>query len=111
MGFSEKAQVEGGFESDHNRKWVIAGIALRAPLKPIYTVPVVEKEQKEEAEAEECSTTPTSVESRIPTTLTCPPAPRKRKPSSKCNYRGVVREFFTPPDLETVFMRHVERAN
>nr|ACU17656.1 unknown [Glycine max] len=48
MGFSEKAQLEGAFDSDtnnNNRKWVIAGIALRAPLKPIYTIPM-EKEQR-----------------------------------------------------------------
>ncbi|XP_061358537.1 cyclin-dependent protein kinase inhibitor SMR6-like [Gastrolobium bilobum] len=109
MGLSEKLQVEGGFESD-NRKWVITGIALRAPLKPIYTIPV-EKGQEEDTETEECSTTPKGVESKIPTPFTCPPAPSKRKTSLKCNYRGVVREFFTPPDLETVFIRHVERAN
>lgn len=108
MGFSETAQVEGSFESD-TKKWVIAGIALRAPLKPIYTIPVdKEQQQQEEVEAEEeCCTTPTSVESRIPTTLTCPPAPRKPKPSPKFNFK----EFFTPPDLETVFMRHAEKAN
>ncbi|KAL2344380.1 hypothetical protein Fmac_005665 [Flemingia macrophylla] len=111
MGLSEKAQVEGGFDSDSKRKWVIAGIALRAPLKPIYTIPVEKEEQEVETETEECSTTPTSVESKIPTSFTCPPAPRKRKHSFKCNYRGVVREFFTPPDLETVFTRHVEKAN
>lgn len=113
MGLSEKAQVEGGFDSDSNRKWVIAGIALRAPLKPIYTIPVEKEEHGVQVETtEECSTTPTSVESKIPTPFTCPPAPRKRKPSYKCNYRrGVVREFFTPPDLETVFIRHVEKAN
>ena len=36
----------------------------------------------------------------------------KRKPSLKCNYRGGgAREFFTPPDLETVFIRHVERTS
>ncbi|KAK7317645.1 hypothetical protein RJT34_02056 [Clitoria ternatea] len=111
MGFSEKSQAEGGFESENgNKKWVIAGIALRAPLKPIYTISV-EKEQKEEVETVECSTTPTSVESKIPTPFTCPPAPRKRKSSLKCNYRGVVREFFTPPELDTVFIRHIERAN
>ncbi|XP_057751401.1 cyclin-dependent protein kinase inhibitor SMR6-like [Arachis stenosperma] len=120
MGLSEKAaQVDGGFDSDHsNRKWVIAGISLRAPLKPINTTTLdIDRDQKEEeaetgAEAEdECTTTPTSVESRIPTILTCPPAPKKkRKPSSKCNnFRGVgvIREFFNPPDLETVFIRHV----
>lgn len=116
MGFSEKTQLEGGLESE-NRKWVIAGIALRGPLKPIYTIPAVEKvaEQQEEdqgdmMEEEECysSTTPKGEEARIPTTLTCPPAPRKQKPSLKCNYRGGgAREFFTPPDLETVFIRHV----
>ena len=106
MGFSEKPQVEGGFDSDTNRKWVIAGIALRPPLKPIYTVPV-EKEHKEEDDTQEFSTTPTAVESKIPTPFTCPPPPRKPKPSFKCNYRAVVQDFFTPPDLETVFIRHV----
>ncbi|TKY69907.1 hypothetical protein E2542_SST06190 [Spatholobus suberectus] len=105
MGFSEKPQVE---ESD-SRKWVIAGIALRAPLKQIYTT--VEKEEQDEGDMEECSTTPKEEEAKIPTTLKCPPAPRKRKPSLKCNYRGGAREFFAPPDLETVFIRHVERAN
>ncbi|KAJ7953566.1 Cyclin-dependent protein kinase inhibitor SMR6 [Quillaja saponaria] len=115
MGFSEKAQNDGGFESDTNRKWVIAGIALRAPLKPLYTIPV-EKVQTDDhinGDVEECSTTPTGEESRIKTTLTCPPAPRKRKPSlNKFNYGGSnVREFFNPPDLETVFIRHIERAN
>ncbi|KAI4328180.1 hypothetical protein L6164_020558 [Bauhinia variegata] len=108
MGFSEKAQVDGGFESD-NRKWVIAGIALRAPLKPIYTIPAEKPPTVDDGETEECSTTPTGEEARIPTALRCPPAPRKRKPSLKCNYRaGGVREFFTPPDLETVF---IQRAN
>ena len=105
MGFSEKAlQVDGGLETE-GKKWVIAGIPLRAPLKPIHTNPA-EKEWDGTGEAqEECSTTPTGEESRIPTRLTCPPpAPRKRKPSFKCNYGGV-REFFTPPDLETVFMQ------
>ncbi|RDY06815.1 Cyclin-dependent protein kinase inhibitor SMR6, partial [Mucuna pruriens] len=99
MGFSEKPQVE---ESD-SRKWVIAGISLRAPLKPIYTTTTVEKEEQDElGDMEECSTTPKGEEAKIPTSLKCPPAPRKRKPSLKCNYRGGAREFFTPPDLETL---------
>ncbi|KAJ1399512.1 cyclin-dependent protein kinase inhibitor SMR6 [Sesbania bispinosa] len=111
MGFSEKAQVEGGLESE-TRKWVIAGITLRSPLKPIYTIPVEKTEQVEGGDMEEecsTSTTPKGEEARIPTTLTCPPPPRKRKSSLKCNYRGGggAREFFTPPDLETVFIRHV----
>uniref|UniRef100_A0A2P2IWJ2 Cyclin-dependent protein kinase inhibitor SMR6 n=1 Tax=Rhizophora mucronata TaxID=61149 RepID=A0A2P2IWJ2_RHIMU len=104
MGISEKPQVDGGLEFD-GKKWVIAGISLRAPLKPIYTNPV-----EKDSESEECSTTPTGEEARIPAISTCPPAPRKRKATLKCNYSGV-KEFFTPPDLETVFIRHVERAN
>jgi hypothetical protein len=108
---SEKSQVEGGIDSENNRKWVIAGISLRAPLKPIFTIPS-EKEQPKEEETEECST-PTSEESKIPTLFTCPPAPRKQKSSLKWNYHndGIVREFFKSPDLESVFIRHVESAN
>ena len=112
MRFPEKSQVEGGLESDNSRKWVIAGISLRAPLKPIYTTVSVEKTLPDDGDTnQECSTTPTAEEARIPTPLTCPPAPRKRKPSSKCGYNGGVREFFNPPDLESVFIRNVERAN
>lgn len=115
MGYSEKAQVvEGGFESENNsRKWVIPGIALRAPLKPIQTNSIEKEQQKEEeVEIEECST-PTNEESKIPTSFTCPPAPRKQKSSLKRNYHssGVIREFFKAPDLENVFIRHVESAN
>ncbi|CAL0331531.1 unnamed protein product [Lupinus luteus] len=106
MGFSEKPQVE---ESD-NKKWIIHGIALRASLKPIYTIPV-QKEGEGDTEEECSTTTPTGEEARVPTTLTCPPAPKKRKPSLKCNYRGGgAREFFNPPDLETIFIRQTERA-
>ncbi|KAK6922269.1 hypothetical protein RJ641_012776 [Dillenia turbinata] len=95
-------------ESDA-KKWVIAGITLRSPLKLICANPAV-KDLECDAESEECLTTPTSEEARIPTGLTCPPAPKKRKASSsRCNYSGV-REFFHPPDLESVFMRNVERA-
>ncbi|KAB1207857.1 hypothetical protein CJ030_MR7G004121 [Morella rubra] len=102
MGFSKKAlQVDGGVETD-GTNWVIAGIPLRAPLKPIYTNPVEDWEGSDGRE--ERVTTPTGVDARIPTKLTCPPAPKKRKPSLKCNY-GRVKEFFTPPDLETVFMQ------
>lgn len=122
MGYSEKAQVEGAIESENSRKWVIAGVSLRTPLKPILTIPIEkqqQQQQKQEEEVdvvieEECST-PTSEESKIPTLFTCPPAPRKQKSSFKLNRNyhgrsGVVREFFTAPDLETVFVRHVETA-
>ncbi|EEF34476.1 conserved hypothetical protein [Ricinus communis] len=97
MGFSGKTQVDNGLELD-SKKWVIAGIPLRAPLKPIYTKPVVEKESDQN---DECSTTPTSEQARTPARLMCPPAPKKRKATLKCNYSN--REFFIPPDLETVF--------
>ena len=68
--------------------------------------------EAEDSDAEEFSTTPTGEEeARIPTMLTCPPAPKKRKPVSKCNHRGAIREFFTPPDLGSVFICPFERAN
>ncbi|KAL6983740.1 hypothetical protein U1Q18_017118 [Sarracenia purpurea var. burkii] len=111
MGYPEKLQMDGvglgGVESE-GKKWVFAGIPLRSPLKPIFTNPV-EKHPETDEDEEYCSTTPTAEDSRIPSRLPCPPAPRKRKPSSRCHFSGV-REFFTPPDLETVFIRRVERA-
>ncbi|KAH8495336.1 hypothetical protein POPTR_010G045200v4 [Populus trichocarpa] len=111
MGFSKKPPaVDGGLDLDGGKRWVIAGIPLRAPLKPISTNPV-EKEINEDDDQSNCttaSTTPTSEEARIPSRLVCPPAPRKRKATFKCNYTSGVREFFTPPDLETLF---VQRAN
>lgn len=106
MGFSsEKAQVvEGGGLEFDGKRWVIAGIPLRAPLKPIYTNPV-EKESETELECNSSTTTPTAQEARIPARLTCPPPPpRKRKATLKCNFR----DFFNPPDLETIF---IQRAN
>ncbi|XP_043707501.1 cyclin-dependent protein kinase inhibitor SMR6-like [Telopea speciosissima] len=103
MGFPQKPQVDGGLESE-GKKWVIAGIPLRTPLRSIRT----NKKDDGDNDEDECSTTPTSEEARIPERLSCPPAPRKRRPS-RCNFSGV-REFFTPPDLESVFIRHVERG-
>ncbi|XP_042499013.1 cyclin-dependent protein kinase inhibitor SMR6-like [Macadamia integrifolia] len=103
MGYPQKPQVDGGLESE-GKKWVIAGIPLRAPLRSIST----NKKDDGGNDEDECSTTPTSEEARIPERLSCPPAPRKRRPS-RCHFNGV-REFFTPPDLESVFIRHVERA-
>ncbi|KAG6764717.1 hypothetical protein POTOM_032200 [Populus tomentosa] len=73
MGFSEKPQVvDGGLDLDGNKRWVIAGIPLRAPLKPIFTNPV-EKEIYDESDdgQNNCttSTTPTSEEAKIPSKL------------------------------------------
>ncbi|CAL1358123.1 unnamed protein product [Linum trigynum] len=123
MGFPKKKVVDSGLEYD-GKKWVIAGISIK-PLKPVNTKPRgratatggggdnntaacaggVEEE-------EERSTTPTAREARIPEKLPCPPAPRKRRPlPSKCNYAVGARDFFTPPDLDSVFKCYVERAN
>lgn len=135
MGVSDKLQVEAVALDLDGKKWVIAGILPKVSstpsLKSITTtssanrrlpgkqltaegeeVEVVDDEYNEEA----CSTTPTGEESRIPTQLSCPPAPRKRRPpSSKCHLTmapaAAAVEFFTPPDLESVFVRRIERAN
>ncbi|CAA2989081.1 Hypothetical predicted protein [Olea europaea subsp. europaea] len=85
------------------------GTALRNPLKPISTNPVEKLVLQKDEEEREFSTTPKSAESRIPSRLICPPAPKKRKASSRCHVAGVM-EFFNPPDLETVFIPQVERV-
>ncbi|GMI86892.1 hypothetical protein like AT5G40460 [Hibiscus trionum] len=109
MGFSKKLQADGVLDSD-GKKWVKAGIAIRTSLKLINTKPRPKQSEEDEEEDEACSTTPTSREARIPDKLPCPPPPRKRRPPLRHHYNGV-REFFTPPDLETVFkLRHVEKA-
>ncbi|KAL8545780.1 hypothetical protein ACS0TY_005777 [Phlomoides rotata] len=104
MGFSKKHQkVEATKESD-GKKRVIAGIGIKAPpLKPIST-----KVRGDGAE-EERPTTPTARESRIPEIMTCPPAPRKRRPAPTCQ---IPRDFFVvPPDWESLFILLGERAN
>ncbi|CAH2080054.1 unnamed protein product [Thlaspi arvense] len=107
MGFSKKSQLDGGLDSD-GKKWVIAGISIRASLKPVKTklrAPEIGTEVEENCYNEERSTTPTASEAKIPEKLKCPPAPRKRRPALKCR-SNAVKEFFTPPsDLETVFIR------
>ncbi|OWM71508.1 cyclin-dependent protein kinase inhibitor SMR6 [Punica granatum] len=107
MGFPKKPQMDGCLEPE-GKRWVIAGISIRAPLKPVNTK--LRLKEGEEEDEEPCSTTPTSRESRIPEKLPCPPAPRKRRPPSKCHLNGA-REFFAPPDLETVFKLRTERTN
>ncbi|CAA3014159.1 Hypothetical predicted protein [Olea europaea subsp. europaea] len=96
--------IYGGKESE-GKKWVLSGIVIRAPLKSISKEPM--KEESEEDS--ECSTTPTARESKIPEKLPCPPAPRKRRPTAICHFNGT-REFFNPPELESIFIRHTERA-
>ncbi|CAN1247434.1 Cyclin-dependent protein kinase inhibitor SMR6 [Linum perenne] len=110
MGFPKKKMADSGLESE-GKKWVIAGISIKS-LKPINTKPRGRASDGGDntGEEKERSTTPTAKEARIPEKLQCPPAPRKRRPSSRCNYT-VAREFFTPPDLDSVFKCYVEKAN
>ncbi|ESQ35783.1 hypothetical protein EUTSA_v10009472mg [Eutrema salsugineum] len=106
MGFSSKPhhQLDGEIrEITDGKKWVIAGLPPRSPLKPINLssgVIITETEDQDQ-----CPTTPTAVSVRIPRVPPCPAAPKKRKPSSKCSYGAGGRDFFSPPDLETVFIQ------
>ncbi|KAM7487267.1 hypothetical protein LguiB_024751 [Lonicera macranthoides] len=104
MGVSKKLiKVEGGVAVEtESKKWVVAGISVGSPLKPL--VGKVQYNDVEEEE-EECPTTPTAEEAKIPIRImTCPAAPKKRKASSKCQFDGF-RDFFIPPDLDSVFIR------
>ncbi|XP_022991036.1 cyclin-dependent protein kinase inhibitor SMR6-like [Cucurbita maxima] len=100
MGFSNKSQIDGGFEAE-TKKWVIAGFPARSSLKQINTKPKV-KDGDDDGERS-CSTTPTAKEARIPEKLSCPPAPRKRRSRKLSSNQNHVREFFQPSDLESVF--------
>ena len=100
MGFSKKPQVEGGL------------VGLVRALKPISTKSRGKESQDVFVDDDEgsCATTPTAKAARIPEILPCPPAPRKRRTAPRCHFNDV-RVFFTPPDLDTVFRSHVEKAN
>ncbi|CAA0833129.1 Unknown protein [Striga hermonthica] len=104
MGFSEAFHQTDTVGSE---SWVFS--ALRGPLKPVLTKMPPEKSVAACEGDDELATTPKSEESRIPRSLICPPAPKKRKSApSKKSCR--VREFFNPPDLESIFIRRVEGA-
>ncbi|KAA0037576.1 uncharacterized protein E5676_scaffold374G00180 [Cucumis melo var. makuwa] len=100
MGFSKKSQIDSGFEAEQ-KKWVIAGLSARSSLKPINT-----KSKTKEGE-EDGEKTPTGKEARIPEKLGCPPAPRKRRSLKSSSNQNHMREFFNPPDLESVFKLRV----
>ncbi|KAL8121269.1 hypothetical protein AgCh_018129 [Apium graveolens] len=112
MGYSKKSvKMEGETEG---RKWMLA--ALRSPLKPMHTNREDNKKECDEMhEQVECDeencTTPTSDESRIPSSiiLQCPGAPKKRKSSSSNKFQFVGRDFFSPPELETLFMQNHQK--
>ncbi|KAL7610889.1 cyclin-dependent protein kinase inhibitor SMR6 [Lactuca sativa] len=99
MGFSKKHQVDG--ESLEGKKWVIAGITMRAPLKSL-SIKKAKEEDDDDDNTISGNTTPTSKDSRIPEALPCPPPPRKRRPVSTCHNNGNM-EFFTSPELDSLF--------
>nr|GMD15049.1 cyclin-dependent protein kinase inhibitor SMR6 [Ipomoea batatas] len=120
MEFAEKHhhQMEGSLQVDQSeaKRWILAGIALRNPLKPIRVAATHGACAWENNDDQDggSSTTPTSEGSRIPRRLTCPPPPKKRKASKRsssssgcCYINGGGREFFSPPDLDTVFIRRL----
>ncbi|RZC72741.1 hypothetical protein C5167_048217 [Papaver somniferum] len=107
MGLSMKSQVLAeGKETEGNKKWVVAGILVRTPLKAINTNKKIEDGDDQE---QGCSaTTPTSVEARINSErLLCPPAPRKRRPSLKFHSNNNAMDFFNPPELESIFVSNL----
>lgn len=105
MGISGKTHDQFNVELHETpEKWSIPGIALRGQMKPI-SLPSTTVADSEDVDVhqDQWPTTPTAASFRIPTVFPCPPPPKKRKASSKFGYSGA-REFFSPPDLETVFM-------
>ncbi|XP_010513359.1 PREDICTED: uncharacterized protein LOC104789340 [Camelina sativa] len=108
MEFSGKStthhHLDGKFgETTEGKKWVITEISLPSPMKPTISLSSSALANTENEDLL-CPTTPTAASVRIPKVFTCPPPPKKPKPSLKFSYCGGAREFFSPPDLETVFL-------
>ncbi|KAI3854528.1 hypothetical protein MKW92_006909 [Papaver armeniacum] len=104
--------VGGETKSKKKRKIETGGTVsiLRAPPPPLRKIRTkraeieVPRKVKEDRE-EECSTTPTSKEARLPKRIECPPPPRKKgqcSSSTLCNFN--VEDFFHPLDLDSVFI-------
>ncbi|EOA34839.1 hypothetical protein CARUB_v10022419mg [Capsella rubella] len=110
MGFSGKTHhhLDSKLgETTEGKKWVITEISLRSsPMKPTISFPSSDLANTED-EGLLCPKTPTAASVRIPKVFTCPPAPKKRKLSLKFSYGagGGSKKFFSPPDLETVFIQ------
>ncbi|CAN6971415.1 cyclin-dependent protein kinase inhibitor SMR15 [Brassica rapa] len=104
MGLSGKTHHQFNIElHETSEKWAIPGISLREPMKPISLPSSTVADTESDVHQDQWPTTPTAPSFRIPTVFPCPPPPKKRKVSSKFGYSGA-REFFSPPDLETVFI-------
>lgn len=118
MVYSKKSVKKEGLVEAEVKKWILTNdTAFRTPLKPIHTNRADNKQEsdiiQEQQEDEENCTTPTSDESRIPGSrfVQCPGAPRKRKCTSKNHRFGsknvVSIEYFSSPELESLFFRSV----
>ncbi|KAG2277185.1 hypothetical protein Bca4012_042540 [Brassica carinata] len=104
MGLSGKTHHQFNVEHhETSEKWAIPGISLREPMKPISLPSTTIADTEGDVHQDQWPATPTAPSFRIPTVFPCPPPPKKRKASSKFGYSGA-REFFSPPDLETVFI-------
>jgi hypothetical protein len=90
--------------------WVLAGIQLPSPLKPIKIKPnqLSAKDQEEELQLELLQLTPREKNSILSKGLVCPPTPRKPRSAHKCSFTEL--EFFDVPELETVFTHRVKRV-
>ncbi|KAJ4757377.1 cyclin-dependent kinase inhibitor [Rhynchospora pubera] len=88
--------------------WVLAGIQLPSPLKPIKIKAnqLGEKDEDEE-QLELQQLTPQEENFMLSKGLVCPPTPRKPRTTRKCSFAEL--EFFNVPELETVFTRRVKR--
>ncbi|CAH8348791.1 unnamed protein product [Eruca vesicaria subsp. sativa] len=105
MGLSDKTQHQfDGELHDTSEKWVISEISLLSQMKPISLPSTAVADMEDDVHQDKWPTTPTAAAFRIPTVFPCPPPPKKRKTSSKFDYSGA-REFFSPPDLKTVFIQ------
>ncbi|WOH13635.1 hypothetical protein DCAR_0833145 [Daucus carota subsp. sativus] len=106
MVYSKKSVKKKGVIEAEVKKWVLTS---RADNKQESDA----KHDQQQEEDEEICTTPTSDESRIPSSrfIQCPGAPRKRKCSSKKHQvasKNVVSiEFFSSPELEKLFVSSV----
>ncbi|KAJ4953769.1 hypothetical protein NE237_030601 [Protea cynaroides] len=85
------------------------GEAVKKPTVTVTEENLKEEQSKDEEElwSKESCCTPRAKECRIPDVLTCPPAPRKQRASYSSplplNMKETEEEFFSPPNLESIF--------
>nr|GMD18150.1 cyclin-dependent protein kinase inhibitor SMR6 [Ipomoea batatas] len=119
MEFAEKPhhQMESSLQVDQSeaKRWILAGIALRNPLKPIRVAAThgacawENNDDQDGSGGGGSSTTPTSEGSRIPRRLTCPPPPKKRKASKRSSSSSGSAGFYGP--FQSTYVTSDFRAN